>query len=147
MRAFYDIDTPVTLASLARGTCEYLEPALIARYDLYLSFTGGPTLTRLEREFGSPAARALYCSVDPELYHPEPRLPRWDLGYMGTYSRRPAGDARRLARGTRASWREGRFVVAGPQYPAELAWPANVARIAHLPPAAHARSTVASASP
>src|SRR5205085_3752995 len=82
--AFYDIDTPVTLAKLARGDFEYLSPHLIPQYDLYLSFTGGPTLRRLEREFGSPAARALYCSVDPELYYPEARRSRWDLGYLGT---------------------------------------------------------------
>src|SRR5207248_1751617 len=54
--AFYDIDTPVTLAKLERGDTEYLSPALIPRYDLYLSFTGGPTLERLEREYGSPMA-------------------------------------------------------------------------------------------
>ena len=30
-----------------------------------------------------------------------------------------------------------RFVVAGPQYPDDIAWPANVARIPHLPPAEH----------
>ena len=42
--AFYDIDTPVTLAKLERGDYEYLSPDLIPGYDLYLSFTGGPTL-------------------------------------------------------------------------------------------------------
>jgi hypothetical protein len=42
--AFYDIDTPVTLGQLTRGECEYLSRDLIARYSLYLSFTGGPTL-------------------------------------------------------------------------------------------------------
>jgi spore maturation protein CgeB len=63
--AFYDIDTPVTLAKLERGDTEYLSPALIPRYNLYLSFTGGPTLHRIEQQYGSPMARALYCSVDP----------------------------------------------------------------------------------
>ena len=62
LTAFYDIDTPVTLAKLAAGTAEYLSPDLIRRYDLYFSFTGGPTLERLEREFGSPMARPLYCA-------------------------------------------------------------------------------------
>src|SRR3954464_829773 len=65
--AFYDIDTPVTLAKLARGDYESPAPAQIRGYDLYLSFTGGPTLAKLEREYGSPAARVLYCSFDPEL--------------------------------------------------------------------------------
>ncbi|MFL6695093.1 MAG: glycosyltransferase, partial [Ramlibacter sp.] len=36
--AFYDIDTPVTLAKLARGEHDYLRPDQIAGYDLYLSF-------------------------------------------------------------------------------------------------------------
>ena len=31
-----------------------------------------------------------------------------------------------------------RFIVAGPQYPASIDWPANVERIEHLPPAEHA---------
>ena len=137
VRAFYDIDTPVTLAQMARGACEYLAPALIPGYDLYLSFAGGPTLTRLEREYGSPQARALYCSVDPDLYFPAPVPAEYDLGYMGTYSddRQPPLDALLLEPARR--WPEGRFAVAGPQYPPEIAWPPNVTRTEHLPPAAH----------
>jgi spore maturation protein CgeB len=46
--AFYDIDTPITLAKLAAGDHEYLTPALIPRFNLYLSFTGGPTLELIE---------------------------------------------------------------------------------------------------
>ena len=68
--AFYDIDTPVTLARMARGDCDYLAPEVIPGYDLYLSFTGGPILRRIERQYGAPAARALYCSVDPAAYRP-----------------------------------------------------------------------------
>ena len=75
--AFYDIDTPVTLAKLARGDHEYLTPALIPGYDLYLSFTGGPTLDLLMRRYGSPAACALYCSVDEQTYRPRPGGGRW----------------------------------------------------------------------
>ena len=33
---------------------------------------------------------------------------------------------------------EKRFVVAGPQYPQDIVWPANVERIEHLPPCEHA---------
>jgi spore maturation protein CgeB len=137
-KAFYDIDTPVTLAALQRGTCDYLAPRQIAAFDLYLSFTGGPTLTRLEQEFGSPAARALYCSFDPELYYPEATAAvRWDLGYLGTYSddRQPTLD--RLLVDPAREWREGRFMVAGPQYPASITWPANVEREIHISPAHH----------
>jgi spore maturation protein CgeB len=137
LTAFYDIDTPVTLAKLARGDEEYLTAELIREYQLYLSFTGGPTLHRLEQEFGSPMAKPLYCSVDPDLYYPEPASTRWDLGYMGTYSedRQPA--LTRLLIEPARAWSEGRFAVSGPQYPKEVRWPHNVHRIQHLPPKRH----------
>ncbi|HZB26036.1 MAG TPA: hypothetical protein VE379_07880, partial [Vicinamibacterales bacterium] len=52
--AFYDIDTPVTLARLDAGQVDYISRTQIPRYDLYLSFTGGPILERLRVEFGAP---------------------------------------------------------------------------------------------
>jgi spore maturation protein CgeB len=135
--AFYDIDTPVTLAKLARGDYEYLTPALIPAYTLYLSFAGGPTLELLETEYGAQAARPLYCSVDPEHYFPERTTLQWDLGYMGTYSadRQPGLMELLLAPAERQA--RSRFVVAGPGYPATTVWPPNVARIEHLPPDQH----------
>lgn len=134
---FYDIDTPVTLAKLERGDFEYISPDLIPRYGIYLSFTGGPTLQRLEREFGSPAARPLYCSFDPELYYPQECEQQWDMGYLGTYSddRQPGLDSLMLEPARK--WGDGRFVVAGPQYPESIEWPLNVSRINHLPPSEH----------
>ncbi len=135
--AFYDIDTPVTLRSLERGVCDYLTADLIPRYDLYLSFTGGPMLREIETRFGAARARALHCSVDTSAYFPEPRPHRWDLGYLGTFSadRQPALDALLLEPARR--WRPGRFIVAGPQYPDAIEWPANVERVEHLPPGEH----------
>jgi spore maturation protein CgeB len=135
--AFYDIDTPVTLAKLAREDYEYLAPTLIPRYDLYLSFTGGPTLTLLEEHYGSPAARPLYCSVDPALYYPEEQPLRWDLGYMGTYSDDRQPGVERLLLDVARRHPSGRFVVAGPGYPSSVQWPPNVERIEHLPPSQH----------
>ncbi|HEX8561712.1 MAG TPA: glycosyltransferase [Flavobacterium sp.] len=137
IKAFYDIDTPVTLAKLEREDFEYITPSLIAKYDLYLSFSGGPILDHIERYYGSPAARALYCSVDPEHYFPEEELKKWEMGYLGTYSvdRQPTVDL--LLNKTATLYPEGKFVVAGPQYPSQIEWPQNVERIEHLPPAEH----------
>ena len=137
VKAFYDIDTPVTLARLDRGEHEYLRPSQIAGYDLYLSFTGGPTLARLEQEYGSPRARVLYCSVDPQLYFPEPQPAAWDLGYMGTYSHDRQPGVEELLLAPARSHPPGRFIVAGPQYPAATEWPSNVEYRPHLPPAEH----------
>jgi spore maturation protein CgeB len=134
---FYDIDTPVTLARLERGDDEYLTPELIPGYDIYFSFTGGPTLDRIEREFGSPCARALYCSVDTDRYRPLDVPQRWDLSYLGTYSSDRQPTLERLLIEPARARPDLRFVVAGPQYPEDIDWPANVERIEHLPPAEH----------
>jgi spore maturation protein CgeB len=135
--AFYDIDTPVTLAKLERGDFEYLSPEAIAGFDLYLSFTGGPTLRLIERRYGAPAARALYCSVDPDSYPPLDLPKKWDLSYLGTYSpdRQPTLERLLIEPARRLPHR--RFVVAGPQYPDGIDWPVNVERIEHLPPSEH----------
>jgi spore maturation protein CgeB len=142
--AFYDIDTPVTLAKLERGDFEYLSPEIIPGYDVYLSFTGGPTLQRIEGRYGSPAARALYCSVDPEAYPPLDVPKKWDLSYLGTYSddRQPTLEKLLIEPARRMPDR--RFVVAGPQYPVDIDWPSNVERIEHLPPSEHAEFYAAS---
>jgi spore maturation protein CgeB len=136
--AFYDIDTPVTLSALARGDCTYLSTQLIPRYQLFLSFTGGPVLQRLERNYGAAMARALYCSVDPDVYYPEPDpRPSRDLGYMGTYSPDRQPGLETLLLDPARAWPEGRFSVVGPQYPEWIAWPDNVRRRDHLPPDQH----------
>jgi spore maturation protein CgeB len=135
--AFYDIDTPVTLAGLAAGTCTYLSRELIPSYDLYLSFTGGPTLERLERHYGAARAKAFYCSFDPAAYHPEANDIEWDLGYMGTYcSTRQSGLERLMLSAARLA-PDRRFVVAGPGYPDDTPWPSQVARLDNVPASEH----------
>jgi spore maturation protein CgeB len=135
--AFYDIDTPVTLGKLRRGDSEYLSPELVSRFDLYLSFTGGPTLKVLEEEFGARRALAFYCLVDPEAYRPVEAQTRLDLGYLGTYSddRQPVLEQLLIEPARQAP--EAAFAVAGPQYPDAIQWPANVERIEHIAPGDH----------
>lgn len=137
--AFYDIDTPVTLTTLRRD-CDaaYLARRQIPLLDLYLSFTGGPVLQVLQQEFAAIRAAAFYCAVDEECYSPRTVPQRWDLGYLGTYSpdRQPVLERLLLEPARRLPDR--RFVVAGPQYPDGIDWPANVERIEHLAPQAHA---------
>src|SRR5205814_573697 len=131
------IDTPVTLAKLERNECDYLSAELISRYQLYLSFTGGPTLQHIESRYRSPMARALYCSVDPELYFPEQLKKKWSLGYLGTYSKDRQPGLRELLLKPARRLASHNFIVAGPQYPKTVRWPDNVERIEHLPPNLH----------
>jgi spore maturation protein CgeB len=139
-KAFYDIDTPITVTALRQhGATEYLTAEQIPGFDVYFSFTGGPVLIELENRFGVPRAVPLYCSFDPEKYQRRPVRKRFacDLSYMGTYApdRQPKIEelfcepARRLP--------QQRFLLAGPQYPKKMKWPANVRRITHLNPRWH----------
>ena len=142
VKAFYDIDTPITVSQLREtGSTGYLWADQIPRFDLYFSFTGGPILDELESRFGARRAVPLYCSFDPDEYRRFGINQRFqcDLSYMGTYApdRQPKIEellcepARRLP--------EMKFIVAGPQYPNAISWPQNVRRIVHLNPRWHAR--------
>jgi spore maturation protein CgeB len=135
--AFYDIDTPVTLASLAQGSCPYINPELVAGFDLYLSFTGGRALQVLERRYSARAARVLYCSVDPDRHAPIAAEPVWSMGYLGTYSADRQRALEELMCGPARRWPEELFAAAGPLYPVEISWPANVERIEHVGPDRH----------
>ncbi len=134
---FYDIDTPVTLAKFDRGDEEYLALEQIPIFDAYFSFSGGEVLTRLERDYGARRAIDLYCSVDAERYSNTGEGYEWDLGYLGTYSPDRQPTLERLLVEPARALPHLRFVVAGPQYPDTIDWPANVERIEHLPPQDH----------
>jgi spore maturation protein CgeB len=137
--AFWDIDTPVTVAKLDDGDEEYLSRALVPRFELYLSFTNGPLLARIEAEFGARCARPFHCMADTGIYRWLDAEERWLLGYLGTYSgdRQAALHSLLLDPARRLS--NERFVVAGSQYPPELAWPPNVEREEHLAVGEHVR--------
>jgi spore maturation protein CgeB len=134
--AFYDIDTPVTLAGLEANKVSYISPGLIPRFDLYLSFSGGPALGIIQDLYGSPLTRALYCSADVS-GHSITAAEKWSLGYLGTYSedRQPALENLLLA--PARLLHDESFVVAGPKYPESVEWPTNVTYISHLSPNEH----------
>jgi spore maturation protein CgeB len=139
-KAFYDIDTPITYTALTRGEAAYLKRAQIPRFDMYLSFTGGPLLEQLEQEFGAHHAQPLYCSVDETLYFPQEGVEKvWKAGYLGTYSQDRQESLEEFLLRPAQTLSQHSFVVAGPQYPQEIVWPANVERIDHIPPEAHCR--------
>jgi spore maturation protein CgeB len=136
--AFYDVDTPVTLAKLARGDFEYLSPVVIPGFDYYLSFSAGPALDRLRRTYGARRPVAFFCSAEPAPPAPALERPVYDLGYLGTYSDDRQPKLTILLLDVARALPKRRFVVAGSLYPAGIKWPENVERIEHIPPAGHA---------
>jgi spore maturation protein CgeB len=141
VKAFYDIDTPITVANLRKqGKTDYLLARHLPELDIYFSFTGGPILRELQEEMGVPFAVPLYCSFDPEKYRELPANAEFecDMSYMGTYAPDRQPKLEELLCDVARMLPDKKFMVAGPQYPDSIAWPANVARITHLNPRSHA---------
>ena len=137
--AFYDIDTPVTLAKLDRGECAYLAPELIPRFDLL------PLLHR--RSDARPAgagvwlrsalrrfiAQSIPSSTFPtgEYSRVGPRIPR-DL-QRGPPARARGASPQNGARPAAAALhRRGLACI-----PETVVWPKNSAHLQHLPPGEH----------
>lgn len=137
--AFYDIDTPITVCQLRQGDAPYLRREQIPEFDLYLSFTGGPMLHTLEAEFGAQRAVPLYCSFD-SIDHRQSSAQKTftcDLSYMGTYAEDRQPKLEELFCAPARTLPQGKFMLAGAQYPPSIAWPKNVTRTTHLSPSEH----------
>jgi spore maturation protein CgeB len=142
IKAFYDIDTPITIAQLReKGSTQYLKVSQVPGFDVYFSFTGGPMLREIEERFGARLAFPLYCSFDPNEYRrfaPSKRF-SCDLSYMGTYASDRQAKLENFLVDTAKMLPNRNFLVAGSQYPKSIRWPKNVSRIVHLNPKWHAR--------
>ena len=147
LRCFYDLDSPVTLETIAAGKpVAYVGPEGYAEYDLVLSYAGGATLDLLRERLGARRVAPLYGSVDPDLHRPGVAAPQYRsvLSYLGTYAgdRQLALDALFLRPAQIRD--DARFVLAGSQYPEDFPWSANVHYVRHLPADAHAAFYAAS---
>ena len=140
LRVFYDLDTPITLSSLAQGKLPaYIGPDGLGGFDLVLSYTGGAALEELSSRLGARRVAPLYGHVDPATHRPATPVERFraDLSYLGTY----AAD-RQTALETLfvdpARDRPGRrFLIGGAQYPKDFPWTENIFFVRHLPPHDH----------
>jgi spore maturation protein CgeB len=77
--------------------------------------------------------------VDPELYQQTaPREAfRSEMSYLGTYAADRQEKLMAFLNCPAQRMSDRTFLVAGPQYPADLAWPKNVRRLDHVAPADH----------
>ncbi len=141
VRAFYDMDTPVTLNKLRAGEpVFYLPPRGLGDFDLVLSYTGGPALeAEMQARLGTKRIIPMYGSVDPEAHYPVSPVEayRCDLSYLGTYAAdRQEGVESLLLEPARAR-PDRRFLMAGAMYPPEMRRPENVQVMGNLPPPEH----------
>jgi spore maturation protein CgeB len=139
VKAFYDIDTPITHAKLKNGGPSYLEKRQLPGLDLYLSFTGGSILQDLETRFGVKRARPLYCSFDPKDHFRRPQNPRFrcDLSYMGTHASDRQKKVHDFFLSPAQQIPDATFLLAGAQYPEDMQLPGNVKHLMHVSPPQH----------
>jgi spore maturation protein CgeB len=140
LRCYYDLDTPVTLAALARQEeVFYLPEEGLGGFDLVLSYTGGAALVELRERLGARVTAPLYGSVDPDVHRPA--APRscfaGDLSYLGTYAQDRQAAVEELLVAPARRLPQRRFVIGGAQYPASFPWTANIFFVTHIPPADH----------
>lgn len=141
VRAYYDMDTPVTLARLAAGEpVTYLPRDGLGRFDLVLSFTGGRALDDLREKLGARLVAPLYGSVDPDVHGPVPPSPDYaaDVSYLGTYASDRQAMLETLFLRAADRLPALRFLLGGSQYPATFPWRKNLYYIHHVAPPQHA---------
>lgn len=139
-RAFYDLDTPVTLSRLGRGEAvDYLPAEGLAGFDLVLSYTGGPALDALRSTLGARLTRPLYGSVDPDVHRPGPPHDAFiaDLSYLGTYADDRQQALTELLLEPARARPDARFLIGGSQYPPSFHWLTNLYYVRHIPPPDH----------
>jgi len=140
IRAFYDLDAPITLARIRAGRpVDYLGPQGLSRFDVVLSFAGGPALAELTSLLGARRVFALHGSVDTDAYAPAPArsLYRANLSYLGNYSAdRQAALSSLFLEPVRRS-RGRRFVLGGSLYPHDFPWLSNLHYVGHVAPKDH----------
>jgi spore maturation protein CgeB len=140
VKAFYDMDTPVTLENLREGRAvAYIGPRGLRDFDVVLSYTGGRSVEELRTRLGARRVATLYGHVDTEVHHPVPPAPayRCALSYLGTYAadRQPALQALFIEPARRLPGQS--FLIGGAQYPPDFPWTANIRFVRHMPPAEH----------
>lgn len=140
VRAFYDMDTPVTLDTLRAGAqVPYLPPDGLGAFDLVWSYTGGRALTELQTRLGAKAVAPLYGSVDPETHYPVPKSDafRAYLSYLGTFAADRQQGVEELFVEPARRVPDQRFLIGGAQYPEDFPWQPNIHFTGHLEPSQH----------
>jgi spore maturation protein CgeB len=140
VRAFYDLDTPVTLDALQAGIpVPYLPPEGLSGFDLVLSYTGGRALEELQSRLGARRVAPLYGAVDPDLHAPAPPREEFQaaLSYLGTYAKDRQAALEEFFVKPATECPDLRFALGGAQYPHDFPWTPNIFFVHHLSPSLH----------
>jgi spore maturation protein CgeB len=129
---FWDVDAPATLDRLAHDPADPFH-ALVPRYDLVLTYGGGPPVVAGYERAGARQCVPVYNALDPETHHPVAPDSRFDgdLAFLG--NRLPDREARVEAFFLAAAARlpGQRFLLGGSGW-GDKPLPANVRYLGHV---------------
>jgi spore maturation protein CgeB len=130
--AFWDVDAPATLGSIDRGDGDALE-RLIPRYDMVLTYGGGPPVVAAYERLGARLCRPIYNAVDPDVHRPVEPDPAFaaDLAFLG--NRLPDREERieDFFVSVAEALSDRRFLLGGSGW-ADHALPPNVRPVGHV---------------
>jgi spore maturation protein CgeB len=134
---FWDVDAPATLERVHANAADPFR-ALIPRYDLILTYGGGPPVVSAYTKLGARQCVPIYNGLDPATHFPVPRDPAWSFrfGFLG--NRLPDREARVEAFFFEAARRlpAASFLLGGAGWD-DKPKPPNVRYIGHVPTERH----------
>lgn len=136
---FWDVDAPATLRRLADNPDDPFR-LLIRRYDLILTYGGGPPVVQAYRSLGARSCVPIYNGLDPRTHFPSVRDGRFDSDLALLANRLPDREERIEEFFVRpaASRPERRFLLGGSGW-ADKPFPRNVTYIGHVYTSDHNR--------
>ena len=130
---FWDVDAPATLERMREHRDDPFH-AQVRRYDLVLTYGGGPPVIDAYRRCGARQCVPIYNALDPETHFPARPDPRFSgmLGFLG--NRLPDREARvrEFFLDPAARLPELRFVMGGSGWDRDLELSANVVNVGHV---------------
>lgn len=130
---FWDVDAPATLERMRANAADPFRREL-PRYDLVLTYGGGPPVVQEYEAFGARRCVPIYNALDRETHHPVARDARFDadLGFLG--NRLPDREARvrEFFLNPASRMPQRRFLLGGSGWDRGIAMPANVRYVGHV---------------
>ncbi|HET7315745.1 CgeB family protein [Salinisphaera sp.] len=131
--AFWDVDAPATLERLHDDSDDPFR-AQIPRYDLVLTYGGGPRVVSAYEAFGARRCVPIYNALDPETHFPEPTAAEYDVDLAFVGNRLPDREQRVERFFLEAVRRcpDRRFLIGGNGWPERNGMPPNVRVLGHI---------------
>jgi spore maturation protein CgeB len=133
LAVFWDVDAPATLQRMRADASDPFR-SQVPRYDLVLTYGGGPPVVEEYSNFGARRCVPVYNALDPTTHHPVQPDPRFSgaLGFLG--NRLPDREARvrEFFLKPAALLRDEKFLLGGSGWDRDVALTENVDYVGHV---------------